>query len=322
MFNGRGGNITKNIRGEKEMKKLMYPIIALVLALGLALPTAIPALADDSGFKFPTQSEGSAYTPERAYVDDVAVGEWNTTDTVATFNHYTYARYYGFGFGIPSGATINDIEVVVSGWYHSQDEGVFFRVRLSGDTGNSWTEYKQTPELSGHPDANYTLGGIGDLWGQTWNTGNFSDASFRLEIEATHWDYLCYLDSVSVKVYYTPLTCVFGGFLPPINADGGSVLKLGRTVPVKFQLTDANGNFVSNAAATISLQKFNGSTPEGNPIDGVSTSAATTGNLFRYDSNSNQYIFNLNTKGLSVGTWQIKATLDNGESHTVFIVLK
>jgi len=115
----------------------------------------------------------------------------------------------------------------------------------------------------------------------------------------------------------------FGGILQPINADGSSIFKLGSTVPVKFQLQDASGAFVTDAVARIYLLKIsdgiNGTEVEENA---VSTSAATTGNFFRYDSTNNQYIFNLATKGLSIGTWKIRIELDDGTSKYVQISLK
>jgi hypothetical protein len=117
------------------------------------------------------------------------------------------------------------------------------------------------------------------------------------------------------------VTYGFGGFLEPINNDGSSIFKLGSTVPVKFQLKDAQGNFISTAVAKIYVTKISNAVL-GDEMEPVSTSAATTGNLFRYDSTSNQYIFNLGTKTLSKGTWQIKAVLDDGTSKTVLISLK
>jgi hypothetical protein len=111
----------------------------------------------------------------------------------------------------------------------------------------------------------------------------------------------------------------FGGILQPINVNASSVFKLGSTVPVKFQLRDANGKFVTNAVATISVAKLSGLV-WGDELEAVSTSAATTGNLFR--SADNQYIFNLNTKPLSAGTWRITITLDDGTSPYVIISFK
>lgn len=118
-----------------------------------------------------------------------------------------------------------------------------------------------------------------------------------------------------VKIYN------FGRILPPINQDGSSVFKFGSTVPVKFQLQNADGEYVSNAIAKIYLTKINNNIV-GTEIEAVSTSSATEGNLFRYDVIENQYIFNLATKPLSTGTWQIRIELDDGTSKYAIIGLK
>lgn len=113
----------------------------------------------------------------------------------------------------------------------------------------------------------------------------------------------------------------FYGFFPPINNDGSSIFKLGSTVPVKFQLKDPQGDYFTTATAKIYIANISGNAI-GTYMEAHSTSAATTGNLFRYDSTSNQYIFNLSTKSLSKGTWQIKVILDDGTQKTVIIRLK
>ena len=113
----------------------------------------------------------------------------------------------------------------------------------------------------------------------------------------------------------------YSGALPPINPDGSSVFKLGRVVPVKFQLKDASGNYISTATAKIYLSKISDNVA-GTEIEAESSGEANTGNLFRYDTADNQYIFNLGTKNLSKGTWQVKITLDDGSSKYVNISLK
>ena len=113
----------------------------------------------------------------------------------------------------------------------------------------------------------------------------------------------------------------FGGILQPINADGSSLFKLGSTVPVKFQLTGLGGEIVTDAVANISYAKFSG-TLLGNDLEAVSTSSASSGSAFRYDSTSNQYIFNLNTKGWTAGTYQLTIKLNDGSSYTAKISSK
>ena len=44
-------------------------------------------------------------------------------------------------------------------------------------------------------------------------------------------------------------------FIPPPNTDGSSIFNVGGTVPLKFRLTDANGQFIRNAAVTFVAEK-------------------------------------------------------------------
>jgi hypothetical protein len=92
------------------------------------------------------------------------------------------------------------------------------------------------------------------------------------------------------------------GFLPPLET--GRSYKAGSTIPVKFQLKNAIGDYVSDAIAEIY-------------VDGSargSSGSSNTLNFFRYDPADDQYIFNLNTKGMSLGWHTIEVKLDNGET--------
>jgi len=109
----------------------------------------------------------------------------------------------------------------------------------------------------------------------------------------------------------------FSGFLPPLKVKGKQQtpqFKAGSTIPVKFQLTDNNGNYLSTATAWIWL--------DSKENKGTSSGRANKDNNFRYDAASNQYIFNLSTKGLAKGPHTIYVTLDDGTSYNVKITLK
>jgi len=112
----------------------------------------------------------------------------------------------------------------------------------------------------------------------------------------------------------------FSGFMPPISNDGSSVFKLGSTVPVKFQLTGAGGAGVSTAVAHLTVQMLSNGIPIGDPIDATATGSSDAGDLFRYDGA--QYIYNLSTKPLTKGLWQLQVLLDDGTVHTVTIGTK
>jgi hypothetical protein len=191
---------------------------------------------------------------------------------------------------------------------------------------NTWYNFAVTKS-----GTTYTL----YLDGEYENTGNLADIDItNLNIgrrSDEYWYFEGTIDEVRIwNVALSPgqlgFIYDFRGILPPINKDGSSVFKLGRTIPVKFQLLDDQDNFVTDAVANIFVKKVsNGTSGE---VAAVSTAAATTGNLFRYDSSSNQYIFNLSTKlplngvNWSTGTWEIRIELDDGMSYNVQIGLR
>jgi len=87
--------------------------------------------------------------------------------------------------------------------------------------------------------------------------------------------------------------------------------KLGSTVPVKFQLCDVNGvnystsSTVVHATGVAVVGMPNNITPD-------DSGNANPDNDFRYDGT--QYIFNLSTKNLSTGAWQLYFTASGDPS--------
>jgi hypothetical protein len=112
---------------------------------------------------------------------------------------------------------------------------------------------------------------------------------------------------------------LFGGFLSPLS---GATVKSGNNIAVKFQLMDAAGRPVTTATASLMLQLYSGGTPVGMPVTAGSTSGGNSGNAFRYDAVDKQYIYNLNTRGLSIGAWQLMVITDDGLTRTTGINLK
>jgi TolB protein len=116
---------------------------------------------------------------------------------------------------------------------------------------------------------------------------------------------------------------VFGGFQQPINEDGSSIFKLGRTIPVKIILRDCTDQSISTATVTISVNKISDAIL-GTEVEVLvdSSGNSNTGNLFRYDRLSGQYIFNLTTKGYTKGTYKVYVKPDKGQSYFVNFSLK
>jgi hypothetical protein len=127
-------------------------------------------------------------------------------------------------------------------------------------------------------------------------------------------------DNKAEKTFTVTVTLPWSDVLQPINRDGSSVFKLGSTVPVKFQLGGASAQ-ITDLPARLSFRHMSGATPDA-VSEAVSTSSATSGNLFRWDATARQYIFNLNTKGMSKGTYELRIDLGDGLNHTVNIGLR
>lgn len=147
----------------------------------------------------------------------------------------------------------------------------------------------------------------------TGTINNLAVGSYTLTYKATDEAGNVGSASRTVKVIYN-----WSNLLQPVNTDGSSIFKLGSTVPLKFQLLGA-ASTKSDVIAKVYLAKVSNNVV-GSEIEAASTSAADTGNQFRWSTN--QYIYNLSTKGLTVGTYQVRVDLGDGELHTLLISLK
>jgi hypothetical protein len=111
--------------------------------------------------------------------------------------------------------------------------------------------------------------------------------------------------TVALRVTYG-----FGGFLAPL--DTTLALGLNRTVPIKFQLTDASGAPVSSLSAIASLQVLSGTT---DVLAGAGKSS------LRYDATARQFVYNWQTKSLPAGTYTVMLTLADGKTYTKVVRL-
>jgi DNA/RNA endonuclease G (NUC1) len=137
---------------------------------------------------------------------------------------------------------------------------------------------------------------------------------YNFTIRVTDSGNLSSEQSFSVAVAYE-----WSDLLTPINPTGENSFNAGRTIPVKFRLTGASQG-IGNATAKLWLAKVVNNVP-GAEFPAESNGNSNTGNLFHHDGNG-QYIFNLSTKDLSTGTYQLRVDLGDGVLRTVLITLR
>jgi hypothetical protein len=146
------------------------------------------------------------YMPENAYTngDGNAIGGQNV-----------YHYYNNYNFSIPSGATINGIEVRLDAAYYppgwTTGSGKF-RVRLSWDHGTNKTTLGLLDSANlTSSEATYFVGGPTFTGGRTWSPSDFTNANFEVQIVpystlsiVTNPNQKLTLDFIPVTVYYTP----------------------------------------------------------------------------------------------------------------------
>jgi predicted outer membrane repeat protein len=115
----------------------------------------------------------------------------------------------------------------------------------------------------------------------------------------------------SVSILYQPAPTACDGdaghtILQPVNADGSSVFKQGRTVPLKFRVCNNVGASVgptATASTVVTYFKIVKAVANcGSCTVDETVNSTTPDTAFRWDATAQQWIFNLSTKNLVSGT--------------------
>lgn len=165
----------------------------------------------DTGFKSPSSSNTGGWT--------TLSNCYSSNNTYATNTSTTFVSgdTYNFAFGVPSGATVDGIEVTAE--FSAQFGGVTATIQLSvsGDGGGAYSSTK-SDTVVGVTDTTRTYGGATDLWGLgSFSEFNTQDGTFYIKVEGktSSGGIQCRLDHLQAKIYYTESTG--GGFFSLLN---------------------------------------------------------------------------------------------------------
>ena len=108
----------------------------------------------------------------------------------------------------------------------------------------------------------------------------------------------------------------FDGFFAPVDGDGVlNVVKGGSTVPLKFTVTNGTGGYISDLSIVSSLTAREFVCNAGADLDVIEVSASG-GTSLRWDSTSNQFIYNWKTPKTTGMCYRVTLTLTDGTATT------
>jgi hypothetical protein len=135
----------------------------------------------------------------------------------------------------------------------------------------------------------------------TDRTGNAATASFTVWVQ-----------------YQAPADGSF--FLLPVRANGSSIFRVGRPVPVRFKLTGASAG-ITNLAAKLTATKISNAV-QGTVEDTSDETQADTDFVFKYRPVFKWYAYRWKTSDQTQGTYRLTADLGDGVPHVVTVSLK
>jgi hypothetical protein len=175
--------------------------VTYILSQGPNLPSSATESNSNGGTRS-WNNEGNVYANDNNYA--------NTTFSDVATSNYLIAK--GFGFSIPSGATINGIQVTIERYesggstnYISDNEVLLVKNGITGGTNKAAVSTMWTHTAGA--TANY--GGTGDLWGQSWTAADINNANFGVALSADVTNTpgstrTANVDYIQITVIYTP----------------------------------------------------------------------------------------------------------------------
>lgn len=256
---------------------VLFGITNYKSALAIVVP---PSQGPSNATTIVNDSSVGTYTwlnPDRAKVSN---DSWATTTLESSSLRTHYLKATGFGFTIPTGATISGIQVGIERHQTCASDSCSSTVRdntvkiVKNGTVNG-SDYASS---SAWPltDAVATYGtGTSDKWGTTWTAADINNANMGvvLSVERNSGnDRNVYVDNITMTVYYTlaastttitpPLTDIpygtafsVGAVVTPSDTTGNVDIKEGSTILASA--TIAGGAGTANISASSSASNLN-----------------------------------------------------------------
>ncbi len=114
------------------------------------------------------------FNPDNAYTSDNQYASMTGSNL--------YQDWSGFGLDVPSGATVDGLEVRVERSTDDPDNSSTIGVELSWNAGSSVTATGYSVSFTSGSDINSSFGGASNTWGRTWTDTEVNNANFRVRV--------------------------------------------------------------------------------------------------------------------------------------------
>lgn len=275
----------------KHWRKILGVTFGGMILSGAGLILFDNPPASSTGSCFPS-AHGTTYdkwiNPENVYGDGYATGYDDSPRNEED--------YYNFDIVIPDGATITGIGAQVYGELGS-GSSVGLDIKLSGDNGVTWTDAKSDTWTGVETN---TYGSSSDLWGESWVSGNFSNANFSMYCKVTGDRSCMYINSMKVTIYFMAGAPLFSNPSPSNNAVNVDI-EDGIGVNCSLNITDSDGD-------TFNVEFMTDCTPIGSWVNVSDTQGQTNGTHY--------FLFQDFNELYTTYYWRVKSTDSDNESAT------
>lgn len=218
-----GNQVNKSVKQTVKQKQRMTLLRKVAVGSGVSIGLILlffvvfkfgnvkDVLAASSGEYSPSSATNSGASG-RSWTNPTNVYSSNNSDayrslsTSGSNRRTEYLEITDFGFSIPSGATIDGIEVTVecaaSRTNSISDEYLY----LTKDGSSAATSNNASGYYWNTYDTDFDYGGTADLWGETWSVTDINSSNFGVLLRARNYggsNTTAYVDHVTVTVHYT-----------------------------------------------------------------------------------------------------------------------
>lgn len=199
-----------------QHRTILAFLVVLAIALTLTMSLTGMAFAQiPSGPNSPTAAANNAAVGSKVWSSPTNIFALDNAYAAAVGMVNNQASAYlvasGFGFAIPTGATITGIQVSVTRLQGSEPGTATiqdYSVKIVGGGVITGVDHAATGNNWPTTNADYTYGSSSDTWGATWTPADINASNFGVAVSAmgvasdsSYQDAL--IDYVSIMVYYT-----------------------------------------------------------------------------------------------------------------------